>query len=41
MKEYPSAKDAAMATGVDRTNIVKCLKEIYRTAGGFVWRYKG
>jgi hypothetical protein len=41
IKEYPSAKDAALATGVGRTNIVKCLQEHYRTAGGFVWRYKG
>ena len=40
IKEYPSAKDASLATGIDRTNIVKCLTGLYRTAGGYVWRYK-
>jgi hypothetical protein len=38
--EYPSVKDAAEKTGVIKQNISSNLTGKYKTAGGFIWRYK-
>jgi group I intron endonuclease len=31
--------DAAKVVGVNRTNIAACCRGIYKTSGGYVWRY--
>lgn len=36
---YPSAVDAAEATGIWRANIVATMKGRHRTTGGYGWRY--
>ena len=38
VKEYDSIKEANAVTGI--SNICTCCKNIYKTAGGFVWKYK-
>lgn len=38
--EYPSVKEAAEKTGIVKQNISSNLTGKYRTAGGFLWRYK-
>ena len=38
--EYPSVKDAAEKTGVIKQNISSNLTGKYKTAGGFIWKYK-
>lgn len=40
IKEYASIKEARKATGVHHSGIVHCCKGRYKTAGGFVWKYK-
>ena len=40
MKEWQSAKEAERQLGIHRQNICACLKGCYKSAGGFVWRYK-
>jgi len=34
---YPSLSEAKRQTGI--ANIIKCIKGIYKTSGGFIWRY--
>ncbi len=36
---FPSARQAAKATGIDATTITSCLKGRQKTAGGFRWAY--
>lgn len=38
--EYESLSAACNATGALVPNIVKCAKGIYKTAGGYIWKYK-
>ena len=40
IKEWPSAKEAERRLGIPRSSICNCLKGRYKSAGGFVWRYK-
>ena len=40
IKDWPSATEAERQLGIARQNIGSCLKGRYKTAGGFVWRYK-
>lgn len=40
VKEWPSAHEAERKLGIPQTNICQCLKGRYKSAGGFVWRYK-
>lgn len=36
--EYDSAEEAAKSCGL--TNVSACCRGKYKTAGGFLWRYK-
>ena len=38
--EYPSTHEAERQTGCYQTNICKCCKGKYKSAGGFIWKYK-
>ena len=38
--EYESLSAAGNATGTHVPNILKCAKGIYKTAGGYIWKYK-
>jgi hypothetical protein len=40
LREYPSIKEAAEKTGGIKQNISSNLTGKYKTAGGFIWRYK-
>lgn len=40
INEYPSVKEAAEKTGIVKQNISSNLTGKYKTAGGFLWRYK-
>ena len=40
VKEWPSAYEAERQLGIAHQSICKCLKGRYKSAGGFVWRYK-
>ena len=38
--EYESLSAAGNATGTHVSNITKCAKGEYKTAGGYIWKYK-
>ena len=38
--EYESLSAACNATGTHVSNITKCAKGAYKTAGGYIWKYK-
>ena len=40
VKEWPSLHEADRQLGIARSSICHCLKGRYKSAGGFVWRYK-
>ena len=40
VKEWPSLIEAGRQLGISHGNICNCLKGRYKSAGGFVWRYK-
>ena len=40
IKEWPSAHEAGRKLGFLPSTICNCLKGRYKSAGGFVWRYK-
>ena len=40
IKEWPSLSEAYRQLGIPQSNICFCLKGRYKSAGGFVWRYK-
>ena len=40
VKEWPSAHEAGRQLGIPQSNICHCIKGSYKTAGGFIWRYK-
>lgn len=42
MHTYSSAKEAERVTGIDQSSIRKCCKGEgnYKSAGGFIWKYK-
>ena len=39
--EYGSILEASIKTGVHKQNICKCCKGERKTAGGFIWKYRG
>lgn len=39
--EYDSILKASIKTGVQKQNICKCCKGERKTAGGFIWKYRG
>lgn len=38
--EYPSINEAERLTGIDHVCIIRCCKGKYKTAGGYIWKYK-
>ena len=40
VKEYPSVREAARQTGIDRAQIDRCIKKPWYKAKGFQWKYK-
>ena len=40
IKEWPSAREAERQLGIAQPHICDCLNGRYKSAGGFVWRYK-
>ena len=40
VKEWPSLTEAYRQLGILQSSICLCLKGHYKSAGGFVWRYK-
>lgn len=38
--EYYGAKEAERQTGIDFSNITKCCRGKYKSAGGYIWKYK-
>ena len=38
--EYQSIREAERQTGCNKGNICSCCKGKYKSAGGFIWRYK-
>lgn len=40
LKEYPSTNEVERQTGFDQSNISKCCKGKYKSAYGYIWRYK-
>ena len=40
IKEWPSILEASLGTNIHRENIGSVLRNISKTAGGFIWRYK-
>lgn len=40
IKEWPSILEASSGTNIHRENIGSVLRNISKTAGGFIWRYK-
>ena len=39
IKEYVSLCEAERQTNAKRPNIVKCCEGVYKSSGGYVWRY--
>tara|TARA_R110000796_G_scaffold69117_5_gene157893 strand:+ start:7262 stop:7906 length:645 start_codon:yes stop_codon:yes gene_type:complete len=40
IKEWASATDASKATGINNGNISQCCRGIYKTSGGYIWKFK-
>lgn len=40
ISEYPSLQEAARQNGIPATNICKNIKGKYKSAGGYIWKYK-
>ena len=40
IREWPSLNEAERQLGIPHQNICHCLKCLYKSAGGFVWKYK-
>ena len=40
IKEWPSLSEAYRQLGIFQSNIRHCINGRYKSAGGFVWRYK-
>lgn len=38
--EYSSINEASMTTGICDTSILMCCKDVYKSSGGFIWKYK-
>lgn len=38
--EYFGAAEAGRQTNIGKTNISKCCSEKFKTAGGYIWKYK-
>lgn len=40
VKEWQSTKEAGRQLGIAQSSICHCLKKHYKSAGGYVWKYK-
>ena len=40
VKEWPSAKEACRQLNIGPPNLCHCLKGRYKSAGGYIWKYK-
>ncbi len=40
VNEFIGTENAEIMTGIGRTNIARCCREISRSAGGYKWKYK-
>lgn len=40
IQEYDSLMDAERENNINHLHISKCCRGIYKTAGGYIWRYK-
>jgi hypothetical protein len=40
IKEWSCIKHAAEDLSIRRNNISSCLTEVYKTCGGYIWKYK-
>ena len=40
IKEWVSCTEASRVLGIAKSGITSCCQGIYKSAGGFVWRYK-
>ena len=40
IREWPSALEVERIFGIANSNIISCCKGRYKSAGGFVWKYK-
>lgn len=40
VNEYYAIREASRQTGTNRGNIISCLKGVYKSAGGYIWKYK-
>lgn len=40
IREFDSAKSASEELNINSSNIAQCCKNRYKTAGGYVWKYK-
>jgi hypothetical protein len=40
LKEWSSGTEASMSLGISRGDISSCLVGRYKSAGGFIWKYK-
>ena len=40
LNEYPSIKNASIATGVNSQGISLCCNGKLKTSGGFIWKHK-
>ena len=39
INEYYSMKEAERQTGIAHSTISKCCKDVYKQAGGYIWKY--
>lgn len=40
IQEYPSAKEATRQTGIANQGIGRCCRNVTKSAGGYIWKYK-
>lgn len=40
IKEYESISDASRNTNILKTSISACCRGLYKTAGGYIWKYR-
>ena len=40
VKEYPSAREAERINNIDFSAISKCCRGVYKSAGGYIWKFK-
>ena len=40
IKEWPSSREVKRVLGINNSHIIQCCKGRYKSAGGFIWKYK-